>query len=168
MKYPEKMVNFPSLINAIKVQGYNTSFLYGGDANFTNMRQFFATGGTDEFVTDVELNVSKLESKWGANDHITFDFLKNDKGICILSEFLICVLFKYPPRNISGIILTTTVCKWYPAGYKLYVPCNLNCLHQLAKSICRHIPYLLKISLYGKSFCFAHSAFILYPLFLPQ
>lgn len=78
MKYPEKMVNFPSLINAIKVQGYNTSFLYGGDANFTNMRQFFATGGTDEFVTDVELNVSKLESKWGANDHITFDFLKND------------------------------------------------------------------------------------------
>ena len=78
MKYPDKMVTFPSLINAIKENGYNTSFLYGGDANFTNMRSFFATGGTDEFVTDVELNVSRLESKWGANDHITFEYLKND------------------------------------------------------------------------------------------
>lgn len=78
MKYPDKMVTFPSLINTIKEQGYKTSFLYGGDANFTNMRSFFATGGTEEFVTDVELNVSRLESKWGANDHITFDYLKND------------------------------------------------------------------------------------------
>ena len=78
MKYPDKMVTFPSLINAIKEQGYETSFLYGGDANFTNMRSFFATGGCDEFITDVELNVSRIESKWGANDHITFDYLKND------------------------------------------------------------------------------------------
>ena len=78
MKYPDKMVTFPSLINAIKEQGYETSFLYGGDANFTNMRSFFATGGCDEFITDVELNVSRLESKWGANDHITFEYLKND------------------------------------------------------------------------------------------
>lgn len=78
MKYPDKMVTFPSLINAIKQKGYNSSFLYGGDANFTNMRSFFATGGTDEFITDVELNVSRIESKWGANDHITFEYLKND------------------------------------------------------------------------------------------
>lgn len=78
MKYPDKMVTFPSLIGAIRENGYNTSFLYGGDANFTNMRSFFATGGTEEFVTDVELNVSRLESKWGANDHITFDYLKDD------------------------------------------------------------------------------------------
>ena len=78
MKYPDKMVTFPSLIKTIKENGYNTSFLYGGDANFTNMRSFFATGGVDEFVTDVELNVNRLESKWGANDHITFEYLKND------------------------------------------------------------------------------------------
>ena len=78
MKYPDKMTTFPSLVGAIKDNGYNTSFLYGGDANFTNMRSFFATGGTDEFVTDVELNVSRIESKWGANDHITFEYLKND------------------------------------------------------------------------------------------
>ena len=78
MKYPDMMVTFPSLIGAIKEKGYKTSFLYGGDANFTNMRSFFATGGVDEFVTDVELNVSRLESKWGANDHITFEYLKND------------------------------------------------------------------------------------------
>ena len=78
MKYPDKMVTFPSIINTIKQKGYTTSFLYGGDANFTNMRSFFATGGTEEFVTDVELNVSRLESKWGANDHITFEYLKND------------------------------------------------------------------------------------------
>ena len=78
MKYPDKMVTFPSIINTIKQKGYTTSFLYGGDANFTNMRSFFATGGTEDFVTDVELNVSRLESKWGANDHITFEYLKND------------------------------------------------------------------------------------------
>ena len=78
MKYPDKMVTFSSLINTIKEKGYNTSFLYGGDANFTNMRSFFATGGVDEFVTDVELDVNRLESKWGANDHITFEYLKND------------------------------------------------------------------------------------------
>lgn len=54
MKYPDKMVTFPSLINAIKEERYETSFLYRGDANFTNMRSFFATGGCDEFITDVE------------------------------------------------------------------------------------------------------------------
>lgn len=78
LKYPDKTITFPSLIKALKNNGYHTSFLYGGDADFANIKMLFTTSGTDEIISDKELNVSRLESKWGANDHETFDYLKND------------------------------------------------------------------------------------------
>lgn len=78
LKYPDKTITFTSLIKAAKDNGYYTSFLYGGDADFANIKMLFTTNGTDEIITDKELNVSRLESKWGANDHATFNYLKND------------------------------------------------------------------------------------------
>lgn len=78
MKYPAKMQSMPSLTRHLHDAGYNTSFLYGGDADFTNMRSFFITGGVEQITSDRELSVNRLTSKWGANDGTTFSHLTEE------------------------------------------------------------------------------------------
>ncbi|MEG1643409.1 MAG: sulfatase-like hydrolase/transferase [Bacteroidales bacterium] len=78
MKYPAKMQSMPSLTRTLHNAGYKTSFLYGGDADFTNMRSFFATGGVEQITSDEDLSVNRLTSKWGANDGETFSFLSEE------------------------------------------------------------------------------------------
>ena len=55
-----------------KEEGYDIQFLYGGDADFTNMRSYFISSGFQSIVSDKDFPVSDLLSKWGANDGTTF------------------------------------------------------------------------------------------------
>lgn len=83
MKYPAKMQNMPNLMKELGKYGYTSRFIYGGDADFTNMSTFFRLGGAEEIISDKDFNVSRLASKWGANDGITCRYLveeiKNNK-----------------------------------------------------------------------------------------
>jgi len=47
---PQKAVKLPQLSNLFKESGYTTSFSYGGDLSFANMRTYLDAGGFDDIL----------------------------------------------------------------------------------------------------------------------
>ena len=78
MKMPDKARSLPSLAASLAKNDYSTSFLYGGDINFTQTKGYLlATGfGQARGYETFPLSVRHQHS-WGVNDHITLDTLYN-------------------------------------------------------------------------------------------
>ena len=72
MKYPSKSQSLPSIARSLGKEGYESQFLYGGDADFTNMRSYFISTGYRSIVSDQNFPLTERLSKWGANDEVTF------------------------------------------------------------------------------------------------
>lgn len=78
MKFPEKSQNVPTLPAALKTNGYDLSFFYGGDENFTNMRSYLLHAGFEKRISDKDFSGDELSTKWGAYDHLVIGKLIND------------------------------------------------------------------------------------------
>jgi len=72
MKYPRKSQSLPSISKALAQNGYDLQYIYGGDANFTNMRSYLTAMGFENIVSDVDFPLSDKLSKWGAHDDVMF------------------------------------------------------------------------------------------------
>lgn len=73
VKLPNSQTNFFTLANAFRKAGYNTSFIYGGMANFDNMGSFFSGNGfsdiIDEIAFDSDTNIDfAFKGVWGYSD----------------------------------------------------------------------------------------------------
>ncbi|MGN0051839.1 MAG: LTA synthase family protein [Prevotella sp.] len=76
MKIPAKSRTLPCLASTLNSHGYTSSFLYGGDINFTNMQSYLRTGGYQTIVSDVDFTAAeKKDNPWGVNDDVTFNRL---------------------------------------------------------------------------------------------
>ena len=76
MKIPAKSRTLPCLASTLNSHGYESSFLYGGDINFTNMQSYLRTGGYQTIVSDIDFPADeKRQNPWGANDDVTFNRL---------------------------------------------------------------------------------------------
>lgn len=74
MKFAKKIEHAPSLPLALATQaGYDLSYYYGGDANFTNMLAYLVSSGFTHIVSDKDFPLEQRKSKWGAHDHVVFD-----------------------------------------------------------------------------------------------
>ena len=73
MKYPRKSQSLPSISGALARNGYDVQYVYGGDANFTNMRSYLTAMGFENIISDVDFPLSQKLSKWGAHDDVMFD-----------------------------------------------------------------------------------------------
>jgi phosphoglycerol transferase MdoB-like AlkP superfamily enzyme len=71
-KYANKFDKLPSLCASLKSAGYNATYIYGGDINFTNMNAYLVSTGFDIIIKDTDFAVSKRLSKWGAHDDELF------------------------------------------------------------------------------------------------
>ena len=78
MKMPAKSRSLSGIAQALKGVGYKTDFLYGGDANFTNMKGYLLSTGYQRVTDDATLARSLLRQSWGVQDHATFDYLYNE------------------------------------------------------------------------------------------
>ena len=78
MKYPRKTQNLPGIARSLKQAGYEATYYYGGDADFTNMRSYLMAQGFDKVISDVDFPVSERLSKWGAHDEVVFNRLLDD------------------------------------------------------------------------------------------
>ena len=73
MKLPMKSRTLPCLAATLAAEGYRSSFLYGGDINFTNMQSYLRTGGYATIVSDVDFSLEeRKDNPWGVNDDVTF------------------------------------------------------------------------------------------------
>ncbi|WP_026166370.1 LTA synthase family protein [Bacteroides propionicifaciens] len=72
VKLPNAQQDFFTLANLLKPKGYNTSFIYGGMANFDNMASFFSGNGFDDIIDETSFtsdgNKYAMKGTWGYSD----------------------------------------------------------------------------------------------------
>jgi phosphoglycerol transferase MdoB-like AlkP superfamily enzyme len=69
----DKVKNYPSLVRSLKNNGRETSFIYGGDLNFSNLYNYLSTMGFDTIIRDKDFEKKDQSTAWGVPDHITVD-----------------------------------------------------------------------------------------------
>ncbi len=73
MKMPEKSRTLPSIAGSLQHKGYQTTYLYGGDINFTNMRSYLVSTGWEQLFSMDDFSIREQHTgQWGVRDDITF------------------------------------------------------------------------------------------------
>lgn len=71
MRYPRKTSQLSSIArNLAKYKNYKTTYYYGGDADFCNMRSYLVSQGYQHIISDANFPIEDKLSKWGVPDHI--------------------------------------------------------------------------------------------------
>ncbi|MCF0069239.1 sulfatase-like hydrolase/transferase [Dyadobacter sp. CY261] len=78
IKIPKKTASLSSLPTIFKERGWQTSFYYGGETEFANMKSYFLQQGFDRIIDRDNFDSKDMNSKWGAHDHVVFSRLLND------------------------------------------------------------------------------------------
>jgi phosphoglycerol transferase MdoB-like AlkP superfamily enzyme len=68
IKLGKSQRNFFSIARLLREQGYDTSFIYGGEAQFDNMRRFFMNNGFDFVVDEDDFEHPVFHGSWGVSD----------------------------------------------------------------------------------------------------
>ncbi len=68
LKLPGAQGGFFTLAAALKRQGYSTEFIYGGAANFDNMRAFYLANGFDRVIEERDFVAPGFVASWGVSD----------------------------------------------------------------------------------------------------
>ncbi len=73
MKMPSKSRLLPGIARTLVGEGYETSYLYGGDINFTNMRSYLVGSGFGSLTWKKDFTADEQRTaEWGVRDDITF------------------------------------------------------------------------------------------------
>lgn len=78
IKYASKTRTLPRLAVSLQNNGYFTSFYYGGDIDFANMRSYLLDSKYNQIVCKDSFPKSTYNSKWGTHDHFVFEKLNNN------------------------------------------------------------------------------------------
>ncbi|WP_276496002.1 LTA synthase family protein [Pontibacter litorisediminis] len=78
IKYPQKTEKLPQLSQVFEAQGYSTSYYYGGELEFANIKSYLRNGGYDRLIDKYDFDPSSYNSKWGAHDHVLFERVQQD------------------------------------------------------------------------------------------
>ena len=73
VKLSKSQRNFFTLGSVLKAHGYDTSFIYGGEAHFDNMRRFFVNNGFDTIVDEKDYRNPVFTGSWGVSDEDLFN-----------------------------------------------------------------------------------------------
>ena len=73
MKMPSKSRLLPGMAKSLTAEGYATSYFYGGDINFTNMRSYLIGTGFQQLTWKKDFTADEQQSaEWGVRDDIMF------------------------------------------------------------------------------------------------
>lgn len=72
MRFQAKTQHVPSLAKSLASAGYESTVVYGGDINFTNMRGYFYNTGYNRLIWNKDYPKDLYRSKWGVRDHHLF------------------------------------------------------------------------------------------------
>jgi phosphoglycerol transferase MdoB-like AlkP superfamily enzyme len=68
VKLAETQDDFFTFAGLLKNQGYQTSFIYGGEAHFDNMRRFFLNNGFQTVIDEKDYENPQFLGAWGVSD----------------------------------------------------------------------------------------------------
>ncbi len=73
VKESKKAASLPILSKSFKIKSYNTSFYYGGDLEFANLKAYLYNGEFEKLITKADFDAAQSNTKWGAHDHYLFN-----------------------------------------------------------------------------------------------
>lgn len=68
MDMPGKSTRLPSIARSLGAAGYRTTFYYGGDADYSNMRSYLMGTGFQNIVSETDFPRGERTGKWGVPD----------------------------------------------------------------------------------------------------
>ncbi|HHQ4780142.1 TPA: LTA synthase family protein [Aeromonas veronii] len=68
VKLGKSQTNFFTIADLLKQRGYDTSFIYGGESHFDNMRSFFLGNGFTTIIEQKDFDNPVFKGSWGASD----------------------------------------------------------------------------------------------------
>jgi len=75
---PDKFLKLPSLVHDLKAQGYHTSFYFGGQLIYGNIKSFIYYHGFHRIIEGKDYDDNDLRGKLGVHDEFTLDRLLKD------------------------------------------------------------------------------------------
>ena len=78
MKLPGKSRTLPSLARSLAREGYATSFVYGGDLNFTDQASYMYATGWQRLTWQKDLSLDAPTSKWGYADDVVTEWFGDE------------------------------------------------------------------------------------------
>lgn len=73
IQQPDKFEKLPSLPKTLSKYGYNSTFYYGGESEFSNFKSYLVSAGIEKIVDKNDFSANQMNSKWGAHDGYLFD-----------------------------------------------------------------------------------------------
>ncbi|MGV3540042.1 MAG: LTA synthase family protein [Rufibacter sp.] len=73
IKTPKKTERLPQLAAELKKLGYQTSYYYGGELAFANIKSYLINGHYEKLVDKADFPSEFYNSKWGVHDHVLFE-----------------------------------------------------------------------------------------------
>lgn len=70
-----KLSALPNLYRTLGENGYSTSFYYGGNLEFANLKSLFVTGKVENIISQPDLPEYPDDGKWGVHDGHVFDHM---------------------------------------------------------------------------------------------
>jgi phosphoglycerol transferase MdoB-like AlkP superfamily enzyme len=104
MKMPSMSRHLPSIAKTLKAKGYATSYIYGGDINFTNMRSYLFSAGFEQITWMKDYTIEEQNSaKWGVRDDITFNTLASQiKSFTRQPSTIVISSSASPPSRVTS------------------------------------------------------------------
>jgi hypothetical protein len=78
VKVPQKAAKLPKLPLVFANQHYQTSFYYGGELEFANMKSYLLGSGFKNFTEKSDFDTKDQNSKWGAHDGVVKNKILTD------------------------------------------------------------------------------------------
>lgn len=75
MKLSSKQEKLPSMAKTFRKYGYQTTFFYGGESEFFNMKSYLLSHNYQKLIEKDDFDKKDMNSKWGAYDDVVFDKL---------------------------------------------------------------------------------------------
>ena len=72
VKLPKSQSGFFTIAELLARRGYDTSFIYGGEAHFDNMRHFFVGNGFARIIEEKDFADPAFRGSWGVSDEDLF------------------------------------------------------------------------------------------------
>ncbi|MEO7394635.1 MAG: LTA synthase family protein [Chitinophagaceae bacterium] len=70
VKTPTKTQKLPALNKSLEKQGYHSSYTYGGELEFANIKSYLLNAGFQKLVSKYSFSPSERTTSWGVHDHI--------------------------------------------------------------------------------------------------
>jgi phosphoglycerol transferase MdoB-like AlkP superfamily enzyme len=83
IKTPTKTRQLPSLNKVLEHAGYHSSYIYGGELEFANIKSYLVNAGFDQLTDKYSFPISERTTSWGVHDEFVlnrfYEDLKNKK-----------------------------------------------------------------------------------------